>query len=609
MSLRRISLVLCLALGSTALPAADWPQWRGPNRDGKSTETGLLRAWPEGGPKVAWQIDNVGVGYSSLVVQNGRIYTQGDLQGVEHTLCIDAKDGATLWAVQPAPVAAALASKLETEMKRLDKNGDGIVDEAEALAGLGPDFNQFDSADKSADTKTLAASRAAKLVKQLDTDGDGRISAIEAAGRFRNTFSRIDQADPSANAEALAEQRTAAVFKSADKDGDGKISRQEANGTFLQDAFNRADQRVEGTNQGDNLLTIAEVQSYCFNQEKGKDGQLSLDEITKFVEQNYANKDGQLTAAELRGYLGGYRNSYGDGPRGTPTIDGAHLYAIGGSGDLTCFELTTGKTVWHKNLSTDLGGGRPGWGYCESPLIVGELLICTPGGSKGTLAALNKYSGETVWRSTDNTEGAHYASAQVVDLAGVRQIVQFASKDVFGVRLDDGKLLWTYSKANNGTANIATPLIHRDHVYATSNYGVGGGLVKVSADGGNVTANEVYFDKAMANHHGGVLLIDEHIYGFGNGGLICQNFMSGENVWRARSVNKGSLTYADGLLFLLGENHEVALAEASSGEYRELGRFKIDNFGRASWAHPVVANGRLYIRNMHRLTAYDISGK
>jgi outer membrane protein assembly factor BamB len=283
------------------------------------------------------------------------------------------------------------------------------------------------------------------------------------------------------------------------------------------------------------------------------------------------------------------------------------VYVEGGAGDLTCLDFATGKTVWYKNLAKDFGGGRPGWGYSESPLVEGDLLIVTPGGGKGTLAALNKYTGEEVWRST-NTEGAHYASPQVADIAGVRQVVQFASKNLFGVRLSDGKHLWSYSHANNGTANVATPIIRGDYVYASSGYGTGGGLVKIVNDGGEFAAEEIYFDKTLANHHGGVILVGDHLYGFGTG-LICQNFMTGENAWKGRSVGKGSLTYADGLLFLLGEGHEVALADATYDGYTETGRFKIEKFDRPSWAHPVVAGGKLYIRNMQKLTAYDVRAK
>lgn len=611
--LRAVALAVCLQLAAVSASAdvpagpGDWPQWRGPHRTNLSNETGLLRAWPAEGPAVVWSVETVGVGYSSLAVKDGLIVTQGDLDGVEHIVCLKADDGSTVWAVQPAPVAEALAAKLDAEQKRLDKNADGVIDEAEALTGIGPDFFNFDKADAAADVTTLAAARAVAVVKAFDADADGKLDYAEAGRQFRNSFGRIDQPGETALAAALAKSRTDAVLKTSDQDGDGKISRREAGGTVLQDAFNRADARDPGAAKGDDLLTAEEIETYFAKQEAGRDGALDAAELTAFYETTQAGKDGVLTVAELKGYYGGYRNSYGDGPRGTPTIDGKLVYVEGGSGDLTCLELATGKTVWHTNLSKDLGGGRPGWGYSESPLIEGDLVIVTPGGAKGTLAALDKHTGEVVWRST-NTEGAHYASPQAADIAGVRQIVQFASKNLFGVSLADGKLLWTYSHANNGTANVATPIIRGDYVYASSGYGTGGGLVKIKNDGGEFTAEEIYFDKTLANHHGGVILVGEHLYGFGTG-LVCQNFMTGENAWKARSVTKGSLTYADGLLFLLGENYEVALAEADYGDYRETGRFKLEKLEKPAWNHPVVAGGKLYLRTGKRLTAYDVRAK
>ena len=607
LALAVIALLLLVDAQAETPAAGDWPQWRGPNRDGISLDTGLLREWPENGPPVVWAVNSVGVGYSSIAVKDGQIYTQGDLDGVEHIICVKVSDGSRVWAVQPEPVAKALATKIADEFKRLDKDGNGTIDEGETLAGFGPDFNNFDRADESADVKVLAATRVAKLFELIDADKDGKLTFAEAGSRFRSSFAKMDLTESGADTSALAKSRTEAIFAIADKDRDGKLTKQEANGTPLQEPFGRADQKDRQTNKGDDLLTVEEVESYFNKQEAGRDGVLSRDEVTAYYEKNYAGKDGQLAKEELSSFLGGYRNSYGDGPRGTPTIDGPLVYTEGGNGDITCLELATGKTIWHKNLTTDFGGGRPGWGYCESPLVYGDLLIVTPGGNKGTLAALDKKTGETVWRTPEVTEGAHYASAQIVELAGVPQLLQFASKDCFAVSTDGQKLLWTYSNANNGTANIATPIAYRDHVYATSAYGTGGGLVKITRDGDKLKAEEVYFDKKLANHHGGVVLVDEHLYGFGSG-LICQNFFKGDLAWQARSLTKGSLTYADGLLFLLGENHEVGLAEASPGEYRELGRFKIDNFGRPAWAHPVVAGGKLFIRNMHRLTAYSVGG-
>jgi outer membrane protein assembly factor BamB/Ca2+-binding EF-hand superfamily protein len=611
-NLRAAALIAALGFASTLsaeVPSGpgDWPQWRGPNRTNLSTETGLAREWPEAGPPLLWQVDSVGVGYSSLAVKDGLIVTQGDIDGVEHIICLKAADGSTVWAVQPAPVAAELDAKIAVEKKRLDKDADGTIDEAEALSGIGPDFFTFDHGDAKADAKAIAAERTARLMKLLDTDKDGKLSAAETAGRFRQQFSKIDKADKSADAAALAEARTADVMK-ADKDGDGKLSRKESQGTAAQEPFGRADVKDPATNKADEQLTTEELTAFFKKNEAGQDGLLTAEELTNYYAESQAGRDGILTDAEMRGYYGGYRNSFGDGPRGTPTIDGKVVYVEGGNGDLTCLELATGKTIWHKNLAKDFGGGRPGWGYSESPLIEGDWVIVTPGGAKGTLAALNKHTGETVWRSTD-VEPAHYASPQVAEIAGERMVVQFAQKNVFGVRLKDGELLWTYSKANNGTANASTPIIRGDYIYASSGYGTGGGLCKVSKDGDKFKAEEVYFDKALQSHHGGVILLGEYIYGFSNNALICQDFLTGKEAWKARSVSKGSLTYADGLLFLLGEGHQVALAEALPEGYTEKGRFKIDNFGRQSWAHPVVAGGKLYIRNMHRLSCYDVRGK
>jgi len=237
-------------------------------------------------------------------------------------------------------------------------------------------------------------------------------------------------------------------------------------------------------------------------------------------------------------------------------------------------------------------------------------VIVTPGGKNGTLAALNKATGEVVWRSAGETQGAHYSSAVAAEINGVRQIVQFAGRSLFAVDAKTGKPLWSYSNANNGTANCSTPIVYGRHVFAASSYGTGGGLAEISAEGEKQTAKEVYFEKKMQNHHGGMVLIDGHLYGFGSGGLICMEYLTGKIAWTKNSVGKGSLVYADGMLYCLGEGHEVALVEANPAEYVEHGRFKIERLlGRPSWAHPVVANGRFYIRNQHRLTAYDVGQK
>ena len=596
-----LGLLITCSLAVSA-GAADWPQWRGPNRDGCSTETGLLKQWPDSGPKVVWQVDSVGVGYSSLAIQDGRIFTQGDLDGVEHIICLSAKDGATLWAVQPEPVKQALAAKLAEMKKTMDRDGDGTVDEVEALTRLGPNYYNFEK-PADGDPLAIATARADRLFKKLDKDGDGKLSAAEASAVLRDGFGRMDGPTPGADPAALARQRAEALMKAADKDGDGKLSAAELRGTPFENFPKRADRDKDGA------LSREEIEAELARAEPGYDGAVSREEAIKFFAEKQPGRDGILSDAELRSYYGGYRDGQGDGPRGTPTVDGDKVYAEGGNGDVTCLDAATGRTLWHVNLSTDLGGSRPGWGYSESPLILGDRLIVTPGGKQGTMAALDKNTGKVVWRSTDVVEGAQYSSPLVVTLGGVKQIVQFTGKTVFGIDAGTGKFLWNYSRANNGTANCTTPVVFNDHVFASSAYGTGGGLVKISPSEAGQKADEVYFEPKMANHHGGIVRIGDSMYGFGNGGLICMDFLTGKIAWTDRSVGKGSLTYADGMLYLLGENHQMALAEATPEAYREHGRFPLEKFGRPSWAHPVVAGGRLYVRNQHRLTCHDIKAQ
>ena len=606
-----LPLVL-LAIAATGTATAqvpsepgDWPQWRGPNRDGISLETGLLKDWPEDGPPVAWHVDTVGVSYSSIAVSGGRIFTQGDLDGVEHTICLSAKDGSVLWAVQPQPVVSLLEERVATEFKNADRDGNGTIDESEAWQRFGSQFNSYDRAAEG-DAATIAAQRAKQLFAVLDKNSDGQLTFDEAGEILRDEFSRFDSESRDADAAKLAASRTAALFAAIDKDQDGKISREESRRSELDRPFGQADQRDPATNRGDDLLTKEEVEAYLTTRQPGRDGQLTVIELEERMARDFSGKDGILTREELRAFFGGYRNGMGDGPRGTPTVDGSRVYVEGGNGDVTCLAADSGSTIWHVSLTNDLGGGRPGWGYSESPLIEGDLVIVTPGGQKGTVAALNKLTGEVVWRSGDVTEAAHYSSPVAADIGGVRQIVQFARESAFGVDVRSGEFLWKYPSAANGTANAFTPIVFDDHVFVSSAYGTGTGVAKILTSGGKQTVEEAYFLKKLQSHHGGAVRIGDYVYSNGGGTLLCVNFRTGEIAWEARSVGKGSLIAADGMLYVFSENHQVALAEANPEEYIERGRFRVEGHGRPSWAHPVVAGGRLYLRDQGSLTAYNL---
>jgi outer membrane protein assembly factor BamB len=307
-----------------------------------------------------------------------------------------------------------------------------------------------------------------------------------------------------------------------------------------------------------------------------------------------------------------YKDGRGDGPRGTPTVDGELTYGMGGQGDLLCVKTATGEKVWSKSLTKDLGGRVPGWGYSSSPLVDGDKLVCIPGGRQGCLAALNKKTGEVIWRSKDFTDGAQYASLRISEAGGVRQYVVLTSRNIAGIAAKDGALLWKFAR-RSPTAACATPIVSGDHVYVSTGYNRGCTLIKLARAGEGFKAEEVYDNTIMVNHHGGVLLLDGHVYGYSDrGGWTCQEFLTGKAVWQERKLAKGSLTCADGKLYCYGEREgNVVLAEASPRGWTEHGRFRIPKPQRRGriWTHPVVANGRLYLRDQELLWCYDVKAR
>ena len=299
-------------------------------------------------------------------------------------------------------------------------------------------------------------------------------------------------------------------------------------------------------------------------------------------------------------------NDRGSGPRGTPTVDGERVYVLTESGDLACLGAKDGSAIWQRNILKDFGGRNLPWLISESPLVDGNTVIVTPGGRNAGIVSLDKMTGATIWVSKELSDEAGYASPVVADVQGVRTVMTLTAAAGVGVRASDGKLMWTYRPVANGTANIATPIFFDNKVFYTSAYGKGGALLGLTAQNGSIEAKEIYFTREMQNHHGGVLLVKGYLYGFHNSILTCLEFATGKMMWRDRSVGKGSITYADGNLYLQSEDNVVGLAEASPAGYKEKGRFRIADQGLPSWAHPVVSGGRLYIRNQGTLAAYDV---
>lgn len=424
---------LVVLLSSTFVAAApgaggaSWPQFRGPNRDGLSSETGLLDKWPEGGPKLLWTAKGAGGGYSSVAIVGGRFYTMGAIGDDEFVFAYDLANGKQVW-----------------------------------------------------------------------------------------------------------KQRNGAR----------------------------------------------------------------------------------------------YDNDRGYGPRGTPTVEGDVLYALGANGNLSCRHLKNGEPVWQRDVLKEFGGSNISWGLSESVLVHGNKVICMPGGPDASIVAVNKKDGSTIWQSKGLSHRAGYSSAVPFGVGDVEGIAHFTHQALVGLDAKTGKTLWEFPRVANGTANAANPVVHGKHVFGTSNYGQGCGLVELSSDDkGGVAMKEVYFNKKMQNHHGGVVLVDGTIYGStGNSGrglkLVALDLLTGKELWNHKSVGKASLVYADGHLYCLSINGVMGLVEVNSKKYVEKSRFVFKDYNgkfktggiqpndeKPTWTHPVIAGKKLFLRDQDRIFCYDIAAR
>ena len=314
----------------------------------------------------------------------------------------------------------------------------------------------------------------------------------------------------------------------------------------------------------------------------------------------------------------------GEGPNGTPTVDGDLVFGLSTEGELFCCKTADGELVWSKNYATDFGvDGKPGWGFSESPLVDGDRLICTPGSQDAMIAALDKRTGNVLWKSAVPSlgdrggDGAAYSSVVVSNARGVRQYVQLTGRGIVSVAAKDGKFLWNYNRIANGTANIPTPIVDGDYVFCSTGYGTGAALLKVVGSGDDLRAEEVYFleAKEMQNHHGGMVLVGDHIYcghGHNQGFPLCIEMKTGKVAWRAgRGPGSGSaaILYADGHLYFRYEDGMMALIEANPREYVLKGSFKLASNNGRSWPHPVIVDGKLYLRDQQTLLCYDVRAK
>lgn len=311
-----------------------------------------------------------------------------------------------------------------------------------------------------------------------------------------------------------------------------------------------------------------------------------------------------------------------EGSRSTPTVDGEHLYVVTSDGQIACLRTDDGRIEWKRDFKKDWNGQMmSGWGYSESPLVDGKLVLCTPGGPNAMVVALDKRTGREVWRCAvpqadrGRGRGAGYASIVISNAGGLKQYVTVIGQGLIGIRAADGRFMWGYDRIANGTANIPTPLVEGDYIFASTGYGAGAALLKVSARNRIARAEEVYFKpgKEVQNHHGGMVLHDGHVYlghQHNNGFPMCVELRTGNIKWGGdiRGAGRGSaaVIYADGNLIFRYQDGTLAMIEATPAEYRLKGTWKPEYVREPSWAHPAVADGKLYLREQDKLMCYDM---
>ncbi len=293
------------------------------------------------------------------------------------------------------------------------------------------------------------------------------------------------------------------------------------------------------------------------------------------------------------------------GTRMTPTIDGNRVYTVSRQGHVFCLDADSGKVIWSKEFKKDFGGVVPQWGFAGSPWIEKDWVLMETGGKGASVVALNKMTGEVVWKNGD--DGAGYASIIAYDLGGERCFAQFSTDQIIGRRMKDGSEIWRQSWKTSYGVNAATPIIIGDEMFISSGYNFGCALLKLSADG----VKEVWRNKNMRNHHNSCVVLNGYIYGYDDNSLKCLDWKTGEVKWSTGNYGKGALMAADGKLILFSPKAKLGLAEANPEKFTELASFQAIPFtgGKETWATPLLANGRIYVRNMETLAAFDANAK
>ncbi len=298
-----------------------------------------------------------------------------------------------------------------------------------------------------------------------------------------------------------------------------------------------------------------------------------------------------------------------DGSRSTPTYDNGLVYHLSEASRLTAYDVKTGDEIWSRNLMKDFNAEMPDYGFTESVRIEGEKLFVRPAGRKGFQVCLNKTTGETIWTKNEIPGTNAYSSAVLYDFGGYRQLISNSSNCYYGVDSETGKLLWKADFANIYEVNATDAVIFDDCVLMSNGLGGGSELIRLKSNGSKIATETVWVTDLMDNYHGGVIVHDEYLYGSGDKkrGWFCLDLFTGKQMWKS-PARMGSLTYADGMLYLYDERGIMSLVKATPEEFVRTGEFRVPKGGAGpNWAHPVVCGGRLYLRHSDKLFVYRIS--
>lgn len=369
--------------------------------------------------------------------------------------------------------------------------------------------------------------------------------------------------------------------------------------------------KIEGIGKGYSSVSIAGGRIYTMGDRP--DG----GDESQFVIALDANTRKEIWAAKVG-------PPHSDGPRCTPTVADGLVYALGTDSDLVCLDAATGALRWKKNLANDFGGKMMSvWKFSESPIVDGPRLVCTPGGPDAIMVALDKKTGELIWKCAmppigrEGKDGAGYTTIVPADIEGVRQYLTIVGRGAISVEAETGRFLWGYNRIANRVANIPSPIARGNMVFVTTSYKTGSALLRISRNGEAWNAEEVYFlgPKDFENHHGGVVLVGDHVYGGdgqNKGVPVCLEFETGKVCWKPEAPGKGSaaVLYADGhLIFRYQDGGLIALIEAKPDEYHLKSTFKPLKGSGPAWAHPVIHDGKLYLRHNDLLACYDLRGE